>query len=383
MSSRFAVHPFPARMAPELVQQRLDDFTGHKIVLDPMMGSGSFVIAAARRGHNAIGIDTDPLAHVITRAAAGQYDRARVAERAAEIIDEIERGRRADFCSDPETEEFVNFWFDVDAQKRLSVLASGIRESNERVQIPLWCAFSRLIITKNEGASRARDVSHSRPHRARDSASFDPVHRFGKSVATVLARAEDGPQKGSVFTMRADTRDLPIPSGVVNGIMTSPPYLIAIDYLRGHRMSLVWMGYSVSELRDLRGTNIGSERGRPQDPELQDVVDRSVSGHLSDRKIGIINRYVSDLDKTVRELARVLRRRGSVTFVVANSMHSSTSVSAEVIVSELADRTRLRLVRREERMLPTSSRYLPPPSKGQGKLDGRMHTEVILKFVKP
>ena len=43
-------------------------------------------------------------------------------------------------------------------------------------------------------------------------------------------------------------------------MVTSPPYLNAIDYMRGHKMSLVWMGWTIGALRDVRGEAVGVER---------------------------------------------------------------------------------------------------------------------------
>lgn len=382
MSSRPAVHPFPARMAPELVEQQLDGFKGHRVVLDPMMGSGSFIIAAARRGHFAIGVDSDPLTHVIARTAAGCYDASLVIEEASRIVKRIKSGATVDPEFDPETDEFVDFWFDKKARRSLGSIAHGIDEAAQDIQAPLWCAFSRLIITKDSGASRARDVSHSRPHRTREFASFDPLDRFEKSAQVVVQRAAQDVVTGSLSTIRGDARNLPLPAECVNGVMTSPPYLTAIDYLRGHRMSLVWMGYTVKDLRRLRSENIGSERGANVETRLADIIASSVDGVLPDRKLRTINRYVGDLEKTLGEIYRVLRPGGFATLVVANSMHSSIPVSAEIIVSGLAKMSGFRLASRFERILPTNRRYLPPPGRGEGNLDRRMHAEVILKFAK-
>ena len=55
-------------------------------------------------------------------------------------------------------------------------------------------------------------------------------------------------------------QSIPIKDGIADLVVTSPPYLNAIDYLRGHKLSLVWMGHQIEELRELRSANIGSER---------------------------------------------------------------------------------------------------------------------------
>ncbi len=59
-------------------------------------------------------------------------------------------------------------------------------------------------------------------------------------------------------------------------IITSPPYLNAIDYLRGHKLSLVWMGQSIARVRNIRSTNIGTEKSLSDNganAHLEGIVD--------------------------------------------------------------------------------------------------------------
>jgi predicted RNA methylase len=61
------IHPFPARMAPEIVFKELQGLPVSQVVLDPMAGSGTVLRAAAELGHQAIGFDLDPLAVLMSR----------------------------------------------------------------------------------------------------------------------------------------------------------------------------------------------------------------------------------------------------------------------------------------------------------------------------
>jgi len=42
-------------------------------------------------------------------------------------------------------------------------------------------------------------------------------------------------------------------------VLTSPPYLNAIDYMRCSKFSLVWMGHTIRELRNIRADSVGTE----------------------------------------------------------------------------------------------------------------------------
>lgn len=375
------VHPFPARMAPELIESRLARISAHSVVLDPMVGSGSFVVAAAREGHKGVGVDSDPLAVLIATAALGQYDHYQARAAAKRVL-----GHRCTNClsntiADQKSLEFIDYWFDGVAQSQLASLACGIRAESPSVSAPLWCGFSRLIITKDSGASRARDVSHSRPHVVRASSSFNPHDRFLAAVETVISRSSDIGTQASII--RGDARCLPIASGSVDHVMTSPPYLNAIDYLRGHRLSLVWMGYSVLSLRDLRGTNVGSERGGTLPNELRALFDAVVTqGVLKEGKRAAISRYLHDLQRLASEWHRVLKMGGTVTTVVANSSHGSATVSIDLALEVLLVRSGFEISSIDHRDLPAGRRYLPPPSSEKGALDARMRRETILEATK-
>ena len=61
-------HPFPARMPISVAEHLIKGTsTPGAVVLDPMAGSGTTLIAALRLGRHAIGFDRDPLAVLIAR----------------------------------------------------------------------------------------------------------------------------------------------------------------------------------------------------------------------------------------------------------------------------------------------------------------------------
>lgn len=387
MSVALPVHPFPARMAPELALDRLPRrLDGGLRVLDPMMGSGTIPVLASLQGYRAAGVDSDPLAVIIARTNGrklpGSYlaCACRAAERA--------RARSLTQWShpDPESQEFIDYWFDRATQRRLGALASEIAASDDEVRDQLWCAFSRLIITKDAGASRARDVSHSRPHRVRDGASFNPIERFVDAANAIVKRhrsiSTTRPVASKLRLIEGDARRLPIGTESIDLVMTSPPYLQAIDYLRGHRMSLVWMGHTIGELRALRGASIGTERGDDTASEYRAIAANAI-GHrrASPRGMRILARYVADLAAVLSEIHRVLRRDGQATLVVADATLEGFAVSINAITQGAARAQGLTLIHHHERGIPTASRYLPPPvDGGSNSLDKRMKIEHCLTF---
>lgn len=371
-------------MAPQLALDRLPNPKQRKLrILDPMMGSGTIPVLAALNGHRAVGFDVDPLALLIARTWARPLDPAKLRAAAKRVVQVARCSRRRPTFPDDETHDFVDYWFDAKTQLRLARLSSAIKAEPPTLHNPLWCAFSRLIIAKDAGVSRARDVSHSRPHRVRDTASFDPIDEYQRAVEIVirrhLAAGQRRPAETRLQLSQGDARCLPLRSNAVDAILTSPPYLQAIDYLRGHRLSLVWMGYDISALREMRGTSIGSERGLRSTDYIA-ISEQVTPSSMSARGRRILTRYVDDLGHVTTEAARVLRPGGVATFVVAEATLEGKPIKISAIVKQLMENCSFTLESQFTRPLMTDRRYLPPPTSAEGTLDRRMREEHCLTF---
>jgi len=293
--------------------------------------------------------------------------------------------------ADGETRQFIDFWFDAENRRGLTALATCIsRVRSQTEQTLLWCAFSRMIITKTAGASLAMDVSHSRPHRAFDVAPVRPFDAFLKAVTKVAKNcpfSDNVSDAPTVDVRRGDARSLPVESASIDMIITSPPYLNAIDYLRGHKLSLVWMGHNISEIRALRSGNVGSEVSKEStsNTAIQEAMESMADLEMLDkRRLGIIRRYVWDMNKVMRECARVLKRKGRAIFVVGDSAIRGVFVKNSEALLRLAESHGMLHISRTTRPLETRRRYLPPPEseKAGGKMQTRMREEVILQSVK-
>jgi tRNA G10 N-methylase Trm11 len=396
---REPVHPFPARMAPGIALEIVAEAKESLRVLDPMMGSGTVLALACSNGHRAIGVDIDPLAVLISKVWTRAIDPEEVRDRATEVL----RRARGVFATltarsayplnaDQETRRFVAYWFDVYARRQLASLAMVIREvSDEAVREALWCAFSRLIITKQAGASLAMDLSHSRPHKVFDRAPVKPFRKFIYAVGRVVDNCLDKKASNCNPTPcvhEGDARNLPLADGSVDLVLTSPPYLNAIDYMRCSKFSLVWMGHTIAKLRQLRADSVGSEAGSGavRDEEIYRIMSelKLVPG-LKTRDESVLVRYIGDMRQAVREVARVLSPSGRAVYVIGENTIRGTFIRNAVIVSAVAEISGLKLEERRVRTLPANRRYLPPPSPGNGSagMDSRMRREVILEFSKP
>lgn len=392
--ARIAIHPFPARMAPEIVLDKLRVLPAGAKVLDPMAGSGTVLRQAAALGLRAYGYDVDPLAVIIARTSVATL-------RYSTIIAAGERAEREArklstkkiilpwIDDDVETAAFVKYWFGTEQRKQLRCLAHSLQYGvgvtcRSEVKDALRVALSRIIVTKQRGASLAWDVSHSRPHRVIDTNDFDVFEEFRRSCRFVADRV---PSKTAIRYKPVirinDARHLSdIPVSYIDTIITSPPYLNAIDYLRGHRLALVWFGYRLSELRKIRSDSIGTEcQGTTNELATYAVLDSFGNiNKLPATLRGMLVRYAGDLVMCVMECARVLKIGGQAHFVIGDSKIRGVLIKNSQALTTAAEIAGFKLCSRTVRKLPPRLRYLPMVKDPKHSLAKRMTSELILSY---
>ena len=188
---RDSVHPFPARMAPDLALDVIEDCKGSLRVLAPMSGSGTVLAIARSKGHCAIGVDIDPLAGALFRGFGQLRLTQRLYKRrqmtfwrmARRIFVSLRTRDAYPMNSDDETKHFVRYWFDATHDDNLFLSLQSYREVQDDT---IRDAFVVRVLAshhhKKSGASLAMDLSHSRPHRAFKCAPSKPFRKFLSAV---------------------------------------------------------------------------------------------------------------------------------------------------------------------------------------------------------
>lgn len=381
-------------MAPGLALDSLSSLKEGSIVLDPMSGSGTVVRQAIDLGLNAQGFDLDPLAVLMSRVwttpVSDHKIKAAYGDLMARASFEADWSELDWINRDDETRKFVEYWFEEpqlsDLMRLASALASmaaeGISEQESAAVDILRLNLSRIIVTKEQAASLARDTSHSRPHRVPRASKYDVFTGYDRSLITLRRRLMEAPPQGGASIGLGDARKLIyVADKSIDAVVTSPPYLNAIDYLRGHRMALVWLGWTISQLRSIRSTSIGAERSIDAGAATEitaAIVNAIVSDPgLHSRHRNMIERYANDLWHMVSEIVRVLKSGSRATFVVGNSCLKGTFIKNAEGVAMAATMLGMCEIARSERDLPAASRYLPTTGVSLAK---RMRTETVLTF---
>lgn len=291
---------------------------------------------------------------------------------------------------DEQTKAFIDYWFLPSTQRELIALVLAIQEvADTSIRRFLELTFSSIIVTKSGGVSLARDLAHTRPHRDKTKVPRNALEQFLarlrknlKSMAEVVANGADA------LSLASDARAMPIATGVVDLIVTSPPYANAIDYMRAHKFSLVWFGEPIPKLSELRAQYIGSERvGRAQYaalPSKAETVIKQVA-ERDGRKAAILRKYFTEMKSVIAEMYRVLRDDAAAIVVVGPSTMRGIRVQTHECLADIANSVGLEVVGIARRLLDRDKRMMPARfgKKGDSMIEQRMHEEYVIGLLKP
>ena len=294
---------------------------------------------------------------------------------------------------DDATNSFLDYWFLPETQLELAALALEIRvETNSALRNLLEVLFSATIVTKSGGVSRARDLAHSRPHRVADKQPRSPFRMFENQVRQASRAFAETPDAGAASGnfIAADSRSLPLSDNSVDLIVTSPPYANALDYMRAHKFSLVWLGQRVGELGNLRGRYIGAERqdtgeAIPLPENAQQAI--ATLSEVDRPKSRVLSRYLQEMQRAITEMHRVVRPGRAVIIVVGPSTMRGQRVATQEYLAGIAEQVGFGVVGVPERALDRDRRMMPARwsnghASGNEGIESRLHEEFILGLFK-
>jgi ubiquinone/menaquinone biosynthesis C-methylase UbiE len=334
----YATHglfPYRGKFHPQMIKGLLN-IMGLKpgdTVLDPMMGSGTVLIEAALMGIKSIGVDASPFCALMVQAKLDglsvNLDQVRKAlENGRAVFDhfsalgrpQIRRGKK--IPQDP-----MGDLFPADVPLRKSTEGvfnrTAVGESAYR--------FLQLAFLDSAGYSE----------RSQRKSPFDQfiaiLERYlfvSEKIQRVLAGAESDVASASVAV--GDARALKLDSGSIDGVLFSPPYSFAVDYLANDAFHLDFLRINQDDLKQqmvgLRGVTLREK----------------------------FELYKTDMSAVLSECSRVLRKNGLCTIVVGTNTNQLSKLlevepadvqGIDALLIEMAESHGLKLVRKLSRQI--------------------------------
>jgi Predicted DNA modification methylase len=226
-STGYATHglfPYRGKFHPQLIKALINIIGMKKgeSVLDPMCGSGTTNIEAALMGINSYAIDLSPFCQFMTKVKYNSLS----------IHVELLKG-----ISD-KSEQLFSF-FNVDnPQKQLQKITDY--EKLKIYELGLLAFLDSLGYSK-----RVVKYNHKQ--------LFTKVlKRYENTIANfILNGSKYISDLGTVNILQnATAAKMPLEDNSIDGVITSPPYSFAIDYVKNDEAQLSFLGYDVNDIRD-------------------------------------------------------------------------------------------------------------------------------------
>lgn len=410
------IHTYPASFGADLACELICTHTKTgDVVLDPFVGAGTTALGAVLNNRHAIGIDIDPIACRISRVLTSDVDVPHLVAATDQlqrdlryyntqlneqpnIYQDLQPGQEFTInslvCRVPR-EPAIGYWFHPSHMAVLSIVCALVRrEPDPIVRQAFEVAISSSVIRKWPNTlSYAMDIDHSRPHRPHQP-SILTINKQFLLVNRILNRIKDtvtavqrtmASKDSSARILEGDAVEQlsSLDSNMVEFVLTSPPYLNAIDYPRAHKFSQWWLSPETQPLPRSAYTGLG----RATQPKVDDnclseiaTLSDSLSAFEGMAIYRNIARYVHDISGTIEQLHRVVTFGGIVAFVVADNVLAGKVFPVSVITEELLKYSGFSRVAVTHRTIKTTRRRYPFGANG---FTGTMKNEYIITAEKP
>lgn len=340
------LHKYPAKFIPQIPQWALShcDLKSGQTILDPFCGSGTTLVEAGVAGYNAIGTDISPLATLITQAKTTILTEspAQIAKLTKKLCLAADRAR-AEIETDFESSRgeschgmhwtWAN-WFEARELGGLVALREAISEIAPDHLKPFLLACLSSI---TKACSRL-DENQIKVRLDPEKSIAEPLVAFAGLVerAAMAQRA-----LSAAFARHALTFDVRCRSAAstgvagrsVDAIISSPPYLNAIDYTMNQKYNLFVTGVLDPDrfkehCRDYigvteRAVRVSDSATIPEigihsiDAAVKALQSRGTA--LASNRAFVVFQYFQGMRDAFSECRRVLKRGGKAIFVVGES----------------------------------------------------------------
>jgi len=250
-------YPYKGKYHPQMIRA-LANIIGLKegdTLLDPFIGSGTTAVEGALLNLRVIGFDVSPLCVLIGKVKTNAVHHLAAIEKAY-------------------------------ANNQLFGKQHGRADAHDfKHPVKSFELLARMIAT-SDSARRGRDFE------AMLIANREKMIQSVRLMRDACAQVGVSPTPADI--RQGDARRLPLPDAGVDGVITSPPYSLALNYVENDAHSLQAMGYDLAKIRD---EFIG------------------VRGSGGDK----INLYEADMVAAYTEIARVLKPAGRAAIVIGDA----------------------------------------------------------------
>ena len=308
-------HPYSSKYIPQIPNQLISKFTEkNDLVLDTFMGSGTTLVESKILGRNAIGIDVNPLACLISKVKTTTIKKSELVEISKTLISLKEdildlRGNTTAFNNGEKKAIIDNSiskilhpnivkWYHQNVIHELLTIKSRIDTvENKDVKDFLLVSLSSILRGVSNATSGFGNLMINKQ-------AFPKTRIYEKFVIVVrdmlksMSEFNKEATNSDIRIINHDSRRIEfIDDETIDFICTHPPYMAAVPYAEYQKLSLWWLGFSQYELEKRL---IGGRRSRADTPD----------------------RFFHDINMALMEMNRVLRKKKYCCIIIGNPVYN-------------------------------------------------------------
>ncbi len=330
-------------------------------VLDPYSGTGTTALCASESGLPAQATDINPFLVWLARAKTARYSAAVVRDTRVVVDLVSHHAANGILPVAPPPIHNIERWWPPPVLHALCAVRAAIEEyttARSGARRLLDVAFCRTVIGVSAAAFNHQSMSFKTatagPPPKRSASLRQVSAHFRTSAAAVIEAVSPNPL-GATRILIADARDLkPVEPASFDLVVTSPPYVNRMSYIRELRPYMYWLGYlenarDAGELdwRAVGGTwGIATSRIATWVPAsdghaLPLVVSASLrairqsQGQSADLLARYVHKYFGDVRQHIAAVAARIAPGGRVHYIVGNSSFYGQLVPTEQAYAEL------------------------------------------------
>jgi len=297
-STGYATHglfPYRGKFHPQLIKALLNIISVQKgeTILDPMCGSGTTNIEAALMGINSYAVDISPFCQFMTRV---KFEALTLSNDSISVL----KNKHDQLFKFFSTDDISDRMKKIKELEKLKVYNFALLAFLDAL------GYSKRVIKSNHNQLFEKVLS-----------------RYLNTVSNFLKNPHfERRALGNVEILQnSDARKLELNENSIDGIITSPPYSFAIDYIKNDEAQLKYLGYNVEELKI------------------------NMIGLVGKTKADRLKNYFHDMDIVCSEVHRVLKKEKYFVMIIGSNTHQTGGIRLENTVIKSCEKVGLSLVK--------------------------------------
>lgn len=341
-----------------LVRERISHLPEGSVITDPFSGTGTTPLAAAELGHFGQSVDVNPFLIWLGRVKTTHYSSETLlaaVEANKEVMASAQAHHRDGDLWQPNLHK-IEKWWSPGALHALKALRASIDRYEGQIRDLLDISLCRSLISASNAAFNHQSMSFK--DGSGEPALFemdDAVQTFSTFSSEMSSTIESARYDliGSAAIHEGDSRVGVEGLKEADLILTSPPYVNRMSYIRELRPYMYWLRYLdvASDAGDLDWRAIGGTWGtatsklKTWSPAAETPVDEAIravcariaedGGKNGPLLASYVHKYHHDMWLHFQSITPVVKHGGSVSYIVGNSTFYGHEVPAQQWYAEM------------------------------------------------